>query len=98
MRWIYAEKTTCKIRSQLFPDYGLTGNCTWTETGFGEIATDLPKARFWTTFEILDNCLRMNIVLYHSLSALASAEVNFWFTRRRKRLVAKADGVAKGAG
>jgi hypothetical protein len=33
------------------------------------------------------------IVLYHSLSALASAEVNFWFTCRRKRLVARpADG------
>jgi hypothetical protein len=31
-------------------------------------------------------------VLYHSLSALASAEVNFWFTCRRKRLVARADG------
>src|SRR3984885_1574668 len=31
-------------------------------------------------------------VLYHSLSALASAEVNFWFTCRKKRLVARADG------
>src|ERR1700687_1643771 len=31
-------------------------------------------------------------VLYHSLSALPSAEVNFWFTCRRKRLVAQADG------
>jgi hypothetical protein len=31
-------------------------------------------------------------VLCHSLSALASAEVNFWFTCRRKRLVAQADG------
>src|SRR5271167_2555352 len=31
-------------------------------------------------------------VLYHSLSALASAEVHFWFTCRRKRLVARADG------
>jgi hypothetical protein len=31
-------------------------------------------------------------VLYHSLSASASAEVNFRFTCRRKRLVARADG------
>src|ERR1700730_2710966 len=30
-------------------------------------------------------------VLYRALSALASAEVNFWFTCRRKRLVAQAD-------
>jgi hypothetical protein len=37
-------------------------------------------------------------VLYHSLSALASAEVNFWFTCRRKRLVARADGCGEGAG
>ena len=32
-------------------------------------------------------------VLYHSLSALASAEVNFWFTCRRKRLVASSGRV-----
>ena len=32
-------------------------------------------------------------VLYHSLSALASAEVNFWFTCRRKRLVTRSGRV-----
>jgi len=54
---------------------------------------NFPEADFWTarmSAPILtpahDN------VLYHSLSALASAEVNFWFTCRRKRLVSRADG------
>ena len=54
---------------------------------------DVLEADFWTarmSAPILtpahDN------VLYHSLSALASAEVNFWFTCRRKRLVSRADG------
>ena len=37
-------------------------------------------------------------VFYHSLLGLASPEVNFWFTCRRKHLVAQRTRVAKGAG
>jgi hypothetical protein len=32
------------------------------------------------------------VITYRSLSALASAEINFWFTCRRKRLAVPADG------
>src|SRR5437016_6247737 len=86
MRWMsYWETRLCPANDHCLPG--------WPETTLEEIIGDLLEADFWTarmSAPILtpahDN------VLYHSLSALASAEVNFWFTCRRKRLVSRADG------
>jgi hypothetical protein len=57
---------------------------------------ELSKLKF--LYPTVDSSVVNDNVLYHSLSALASAEVNFWFTCRRKRLVARADGCGERCG
>jgi hypothetical protein len=61
--------------------------------------TELPECRL--RFQVVHKIISLRFHFracdndHHSLSALASAEVNFWFTCWRKRLVARADGCGK---
>src|SRR5258706_7463708 len=94
-QWIARDKGDSVDRTHQLPNGRQTGS--YPETGFEEISGDLLQADFWTarmSAPILtpahDN------VLYYSPSAMASAEVNFWFTCHDSSL--DRTDVAKGGG